>query len=62
LKRPFGGPEYVLHYLGRYTHRVAISNPSASLFCRWPSDLPLARFRPPTATHRFVAQELAFMW
>jgi Putative transposase/Transposase zinc-binding domain len=26
LKRPFGGPEYVLHYLGRYTHRVAISN------------------------------------
>jgi len=26
LKPPFGGPEYVLHYLGRYTHRVAISN------------------------------------
>src|SRR6202789_1681138 len=26
LKRPFGGPTYVLHYLGRYTHRVAISN------------------------------------
>jgi hypothetical protein len=26
LKRPFGGPEYVVHYLGRYTHRVAISN------------------------------------
>ena len=26
LKRPFGGPLYVLHYLGRYTHRVAISN------------------------------------
>jgi hypothetical protein len=25
-KRPFGGPTYVLHYLGRYTHRVAISN------------------------------------
>ena len=23
---PFGGPEYVLHYLGRYPHRVAISN------------------------------------
>ncbi len=23
---PFGGPEYVLRYLGRYTHRVAISN------------------------------------
>ena len=25
-KPPFGGPEYVIHYLGRYTHRVAISN------------------------------------
>ncbi len=25
-KRPFGGPEYVLQYLGRYTHRVGISN------------------------------------
>ena len=23
---PFGGPERVLDYLGRYTHRVAISN------------------------------------
>jgi Putative transposase/Transposase zinc-binding domain len=25
-KRPFGGPEHVLQYLGNYTHRVAISN------------------------------------
>ena len=25
-KRPFGGPEQVLAYLGRYTHRTAISN------------------------------------
>jgi hypothetical protein len=25
-KRPFGGPQFVLQYLGRYTHRVAISN------------------------------------
>lgn len=25
-KRPFGGPEQVLAYLGRYTHRVGISN------------------------------------
>jgi hypothetical protein len=25
-KRPFGGPEVVLKYLARYTHRVAISN------------------------------------
>jgi hypothetical protein len=25
-KRPFGGPEHALQYLGCYTHRVAISN------------------------------------
>lgn len=25
-KRPFKGPEHVLEYIGRYTHRVAISN------------------------------------
>ena len=25
-KQPFGGPEAVLAYLSRYTHRVAISN------------------------------------
>lgn len=25
-KKPFGGPRQVLEYLGRYTHRVAISN------------------------------------
>ena len=25
-KQPLGGPEAVLEYLGRYTHRVAISN------------------------------------
>ena len=25
-KRPFAGPEQVLNYLGRYTHRVALSN------------------------------------
>jgi len=26
VEPPFGGPGYVLQYLGRYTHRVAISN------------------------------------
>jgi hypothetical protein len=25
-KRPFGGPQQVLEYLGRYTHKIAISN------------------------------------
>jgi hypothetical protein len=29
-KPPFGGPEQVLAYLGRYTHRVAIANISRS--------------------------------
>ena len=28
-KRPFAGPEAVLAYLSRYTHRVAISNSTA---------------------------------
>ena len=31
-KRPFGGPEHALRYLGRYTHRVAISNHRLVLF------------------------------
>jgi len=43
-KRPFGGPQAVLAYLSRYTHRVAISNsrliacdlPMEGLSCRWP--------------------------
>src|SRR5262245_11726787 len=40
-KPPFGGPEYVLHYLARYTHRVAISNHrivavnESHVFFRW---------------------------
>ena len=25
-KRPFGGPKHVIEYLGRYTHKVAVSN------------------------------------
>jgi hypothetical protein len=29
-KRPFAGPEAVLAYLSRYTHRVAISNFTAA--------------------------------
>ena len=31
-KPPFGGPEHVLQYLARYTHRVAISNHRLSVF------------------------------
>ena len=26
VRKPFGGPEHVLHYLARYTHRVALSH------------------------------------
>lgn len=32
-KPPFGGPQQVLEYLGRYTHRVAISNNRLLEFC-----------------------------
>jgi hypothetical protein len=33
-KRPFGGPDAVLAYLSRYTHRVAISNSRLAAFDR----------------------------
>ena len=41
-KKPFGGPDHVLRYLGAYTHRVAISNHRLIAFedgkvtFRWP--------------------------
>jgi putative transposase/transposase-like zinc-binding protein len=38
LKRPFGGPEYVLQYLGRYKSRGHLQS-SSDLVCRWPSHL-----------------------
>jgi predicted nucleic acid-binding Zn ribbon protein len=31
-KPPFGGPQHVLRYLGRYTHRMAISNHRITAF------------------------------
>ena len=31
-KRPFAGPQAVLAYLSRYTHRVAISNSRPAVF------------------------------
>jgi hypothetical protein len=34
-KRPFAGPEQVLAYLGRYTHRVALSNDRLVGYSRW---------------------------
>ena len=40
-KRPFAGPEQVLAYLGRYTHRVAIANSRLIAFDDGRRDLPL---------------------
>jgi len=54
-KRPFGGPEQVLAYLGRYTHRVAIAN-SRLLgiwrFSRCPASQARWLPRPDCAGHR----------
>ena len=44
-KRPFGGPEHVLRYLGAYTHRVAISNSRLVALCRGQRNFSLARLR-----------------
>lgn len=41
-KTPFGGPEQVLAYLGRYTHWIAIAN-ERLLDCEWRGLLPLPR-------------------
>ena len=44
-KPPFGGPEYVLQHLGRYTHRVAISNHRLVSLAKRASHFSLARLR-----------------
>src|SRR6202049_3048611 len=66
-KRPFGGPQAVLAYLSRYTHRVAISNSRlisidyAGVTFRW-KDYRLegrARFKLMTlAVHEFIRRFL----
>lgn len=56
-KKPFGGPEHVLHYLARYTHRVAISNPrlvdvTDSQVCfRWKDYAHHSKLRMMTLSH-----------
>lgn len=56
-KRPFGGPEHVLHYLARYTHRVAISNhrlvdvTDANVTFRWKDYAHHNKSRTMTLTH-----------
>ena len=56
-KPPFGGPEYVLQYLGRYTHRVAISNHRLVSFADGEGHVSLARLRSPQRTE--VADPIA---
>ena len=46
-KRPFGGPEQVLDYLARYTHRVAIANSRLVDSRRRPGQLPVEGLSPP---------------
>jgi hypothetical protein len=50
LKAPLGGPEHVLQYLARYTHRVAISN---ERFVHIDAETVSFRYRAPhgSATH-----------
>ena len=56
-KRPFGGPKHVLHYLARYTHRVAISNhrlvevTDAHVAFRWKDYAHRSKRRVMTLTH-----------
>jgi hypothetical protein len=56
-KKPFGGPEHVLHYLARYTHRVAISNhrivdvTDAQVAFRWKDYAHHSKRRTMTLTH-----------
>ena len=57
-KQPFGGPEHVLHYLARYTHRVAISNhrllnvTDHDVTFRWKDYAHRSKARAMTLTHQ----------
>jgi hypothetical protein len=66
-KRPFGGPEVVLAYLSRYTHRIAISNSrliafdGANVTFRWKDYRTKGRERYKTMTltaHEFIRRFL----
>ena len=68
-KAPFGGPEHVLQYLARYTHRVAISNhrllsvDESHVTFRWKDYAHHSKCRKMTLTHeeflrRFVQHVL----
>ena len=53
-KPPFGGPEQVLKYLARYTHRVAISNHRLVKLEDGRGDVPLPGLR------GFTEREIAY--
>jgi len=64
-KPPFGGPEKVIEYLGRYTHRVAISNhrildiADGQVTFRWRDYRHGNRSRPmPLEAHEFIRRFL----
>ena len=68
-KRPFGGPQQTLAYLGRYTHRVAIANGRIKA-CdddgvaftwkdyRWNGAVKLMRLKPDEFIRRFLLHAL----
>jgi Putative transposase len=59
-KAPFGGPEHVLQYLARYTHRVAISNhrllsvDADHVTFRWKDYAHHSNMSCPRASHAFA--------
>ena len=55
-KAPFGGPEQVLKYLARYTHRVAISN---SRILAVDGDHVVFRYRSDAKTNRHTTMRLS---
>ena len=65
VKRPFGGPQYVLKYLSQYTHRVAISNhrlislTEGKVTFRWKDYRNGGQHKPMTlTTHEFLRRFL----
>jgi hypothetical protein len=63
-KAPFGGPEHVLQYLARYTHRVAISNhrlllvDQNTVIFRWKDYAHHSKCRKMTLTHEEFLRRL----
>lgn len=60
-KPPFGGPEQVLKYLARYTHRVAISNRRLLSFQQHQVSLRCKDYRRGGRSRTLVLQQLEFI-